>query len=135
MRRSTVAAATACLASLLAACSSPAAEVASPSPTSEVPSPMVSATISPQDSPRATASPNSAVERYCRGVDAFIAESKKALRQPAKADTEELQQMAADLSQQAQALTSELIENPELTERVKECTRKLNEFNPERPQG
>lgn len=132
MRRPILCAAALCL--LLTACSG-AADEASPTaaPSTPATSPATSPTASPQDSP--PAAPNTAVERYCRGVDAFIAESEKALRQPARADTEKLQRMAAQLAEQAQALTSELIANPELTERVQQCTRRLNEFATAPAQG
>lgn len=129
MRRST--AAIIPLAVVLAACGGTGTDVASPDSTpSATTSPSPTASASPSGSPATSAPANSAVERYCRGVDAFITESKRAVDNPVKADAEKLRQMSDDLSKQAQALTSELIANPELTERVTQCTQKLSRFTP-----
>lgn len=125
---------------LLAACSSgPGGSVSTTTPTAASPAATRSetasaaTTASPRDSPSAPRS--TAVERYCRSVDEFIAASRRALRNPTRADTEELQRMSAELAQQAQALTSELIADPSQVSRVQECTGKLAEFDPRADQG
>lgn len=122
----------------LAACSSTTADpVASASPSASPSATMPNGTESPSvtasTSPSTSAAPNSAVERYCRGVDAFIAASRQALKDPTKADTEKLQQQASALAEQARGLLAELIANPELVSRVDECTQKLNRFTQSSP--
>lgn len=70
-----------------------------------------------------------AADRYCDGVDAFIAASQKALKDPLDADTRGLSDQARELQQQANALAGELIDDPDAISRVQGCTERLADFN------
>lgn len=79
--------------------------------------------------PSVSASASTAADAYCQSVDEFIAASKKALKDPLKADTQELSAQAKDLQAQATALAGELIDDPEGVTQVQQCTEKLQDFN------
>lgn len=93
---------------------------------SEAAAPAASA---PPAAPSASATGASAADSYCQGVDAFIAASRQALKDPLKADTQELTAQARELQAQATALAGELIDDPAGVTQVQQCTEKLQEFN------
>lgn len=74
-----------------------------------------------------TGSESLAVATYCEKVDEYAQQAKKMLQDPTSVNAKELQQAAQELQDTAAVLTQELIENPDLSQRVQECTTKLQE--------
>lgn len=83
----------------------------------------------PQSGSPSVISGVSAADRYCDGVDEFIAASEKALKDPLDADTKALGDKAQELQEQANSLAGELIDDPDAITRVQGCTERLQEFN------
>ena len=79
--------------------------------------------------PSASATGATAADAYCQGVDEFLAASRQALKDPLKADTQDLTAQARELQPQATALAGELIDDPDGVTQVQRCTEKLQEFN------
>lgn len=107
-----------CLVLVVAGCSSTAGSGGSSAQPSE-----------PQPASASAASGASAADRYCDGVDDFIAASEKALKDPLDADTKGLGDKAKDLQEQANSLAGELIDDPDAITQVQGCTERLQEFN------
>jgi hypothetical protein len=70
---------------------------------------------------------NSAVEEYCTKVDEYAAEAQKLIDDPTSANASDLQAKAQELQDTAAQLTQELLDDPSQATRVQECTTKLQE--------
>lgn len=114
--------ATAALVPLLLAGATACSSTSSTSGTSSAP-----AAATPATTGDTSTGGTSAVDAYCQGVDDYVAEAKKALADPANADTSTLQQQAKELANKAKNLAAELVSNPGAATQVQECTKKLQD--------